>query len=328
MTDADVGGMAPELDVAEAPIGKPPLRRRIPRYLVSLPERIARAGAALAGGALYETSQVALPQFVRGSKLYQATIDRLLRITIEWVGDVRNVYADEEMSAGELAARKFTGNIVEFASIFAVGFSPLWLLAAASDILGGSKAYLRALVEELKAEGHLPPDTDVASFEDLLGRLETGSGVLADAIDVPPMTVQDARASFETLRRQASDLPSSDDLAALLHEMQAVAQAEGRSVRDVSAALTLAAARAGMQMGNVHIFDFYREALGAIREEGLLRFLRRAATPYVGRAGRHFDPRAGTYTERFVDWVAARRGNGRSSGNPNAENRRKFGQSA
>lgn len=318
----------PHVERLGRPQAKSPLRRRVPRYLVSLPERMTRAGAALLGGALRETSHVALPRVVRESKLYQATIDRLLRITIEWVGDVRNVYADEEMSAGELAARKFTGNIVEFASIFAVGFSPLWLLAAASDILGGSKAYLRALVEELKAEGHLPPDTDVASFEDLLGRLETGSGVLADAIDVPPMTVQDARASFETLRRQASDLPSSDDLAALFREMQAVAQAEGRSVRDVSAALTLAAARAGMQMGNVHIFDFYREALGAIREEGLLRFLRRAATPYVGRAGRHFDPRAGTYTERFVDWVAARRGNGRSSGNPNAENRRKFGQSA
>jgi hypothetical protein len=250
----------------------------------------------------------------RASKLYQATIDRLLRITIEWVGDVRGVYADEALPVEELAVRKFTGNIVEFASIFAVGFSPLWLLAAASDILGGSKTYLRALVEELKAEGHLPHKADVASFEDLLGRLETGSGVLADAIDVPPMTVEDARASWETLRRQVADLPSSDELAALFREMQAVAQAEGRSVRDVSAALTLAAARAGMQMGNAHIFAFYREALGAIREEGLLRFLRRAATPYVVRAGRHFDPRAGTYTERFVDWVAARRESGSPPG--------------
>lgn len=328
MSNADGGKTAPEVDATKSALAKTPLRRRVPRYLVSLPERMARAGAALLGGALYETGNVALPRVVRESKLYQATIDRLLRITIEWVGDVRNVYADEEMSAGELAARKFTGNIVEFASIFAVGFSPLWLLAAASDILGGSKAYLRALVEELKAEGHLPPETDVASFADLLGRLETGSGVLADVIDVPPMTVQDARASFETLRRQASDLPSSDELATLFREMQAVAQAEGRSVREVSAALTLAAARAGMQMSSVHIFDFYRQALGAIREEGLLRFLRRAATPYVVRAGRHFDPRAGTYTERFVDWVAARRGNGRSSGNPNAENRRKSRQSA
>jgi hypothetical protein len=302
------------------------LRDRVPRYLVSLPERMTRAGAALIGGALYETSNVALPRVVRESKLYQATIDRLLRITIEWVGNVRGVYGDEELSVEELAARKFTGNIVEFASIFAVGFSPLWLLAAASDILGGSKAYLRVLVDELKTAGHLPQDADMTSYEDLLGRLETGSGVLADAIDVPPMTVKDARASFETLRRQASDLPSPDDLAALFHEMQAVAQQEGRSLTDISAALTLAAVRAGMQMGNAHIFAFYREALGAIREEGLLRFLRRIATPYVVRAGRHFDPRAGTYTDRFVQWMGSRRGNRRHLVNPDAENRRKSEQ--
>ncbi len=323
MTDTD-----PRFGAPVSRGAKTPLRQRIPRYVVSLPERMARAGAALMGGALYETSNVALPRVVRESKLYQATIDRLLRITIEWVGDVRGIYGADELPVEELAARKFTGNIVEWASIFAVGFSPLWLLAAASDILGGSKTYLRALVDELKAGGHLSQEADVTSFEDLLGRLETGSGVLADAIDVPPMTVKDARTSFETLRRQASDLPSTDDLASLFREMQTVAKEEGRSLTDVSAALTLAAARAGVQMGNVHIFDFYRQALGAIREEGFLRFLRRVATPYFVRAGRHFDPRAGTYTERFVDWMASRRENGRRPVNPNTENRRKSGESA
>jgi hypothetical protein len=211
-----------------------------------------------------------------------------------------------------LAARKFTGNVLEWASIFAVGFSPLWLLAAASDVMGGSKAYLRALVAELIAAGHLPQDTDVASYDELLGRLETGSGVLADAIDIPPMSVREARASFDALRRQASDLPPAEDLAMLFREMQATARREERSLTDVSAALALAAAKAGVEMGNAHIFDFYRDALGAIREEGLLRFLRRVATPYVSRAGRHFDPRAGTYTDRFLRWMDARRADARS----------------
>ena len=40
-----------------------------------------------------------------------------------------------------------------FASIFAVGFSPLWILAAASDVMGGSKAYLRTLVTEHESIG-------------------------------------------------------------------------------------------------------------------------------------------------------------------------------
>ena len=288
-----------------------PLRQRIPRYVVSLPERTMRAAIALVGGAVYETSNVALPRALRESKLYQVTIDRLLRILIEWVGDVRDVYQDEVTSVQELAARKFAGNVLEVASIFTVGFSPLWLLAAASDVMGGSKAYLRALVNELEAAGHLPQDTDVASYEELLSRLETGSGVLADAIDIPPMSLHETRASFDALRQQASDLPPAEDLATLFQEMLATARREGRSLADVSAALGLAAAKAGLEMGNVHIFDFYRDALGAIREEGLLRFLRRVATPYVSRAGRHFDPNVTTYTDRLLRWIDARRGDER-----------------
>lgn len=294
---------------ASTPSSSP--KRRLPRsagrYVISLPERFARASAALAGGALYETSQVALPNAVRDSKLYQVTVSRLLRILIEWVGDVRGIYEDEEMPASELAVRKFTGNVVEFASIFAVGFSPLWILAAASDVMGGSKAYLRTLVTELQQSGQLPAETDIASYEELLQRLETGSSVLADTIDVPPLTVKDARASFESLRRQANDLPSADELALIFRELQSTAQKEGRSVSEVSAALAGAAARAGMNLGSAHIFDFYKESLSAIQEEGMLRFLLRTSTPYVKRAGGHFDPRAGTYTDRAMAYLAAKR---------------------
>ena len=61
-------------------------------YLASLPERTARAGAALTGGLVYEASEVVLPLAVRRSKLYQAIVGRLLRITIELVGGVEGVY--------------------------------------------------------------------------------------------------------------------------------------------------------------------------------------------------------------------------------------------
>jgi predicted DCC family thiol-disulfide oxidoreductase YuxK len=303
----------PQRRADTAPVGHRP---DVPRYLVTLPERLLRAAAALAGGAIYETSNVAVPRVLRNTKVYQVTVARLLRIMIEWVGDVRGVYDAETTPVQELAARKFLGNIVEFAGIFAVGWSPLWLLAAASDVIGGSKAYLRALVAELKQTGYLPADADVASYEDLLSRLETGSGVIADAIDVPPLSVGEARASFEALQRQASELPSADDLAELFWQLQSTSQREGRSVSELSAALGLAAARAGLELGNAHIFDFYRGALAAIQEEGLLAFLRRVATPYVARAGRHFHPSASTQTERFLRWLDERRGQSSTQSNP------------
>lgn len=302
---------APEPAQAPLPKARPASSARkrdaVGRYLLSLPERTARAVAALAGGAIYETSNVALPNAVREAKLYQVTIDRLLRIMIELVGDVKTVYQKEETPVQELAVRKFTGNIFEWASIFAVGFSPLWILAAASDVMGGTKAYLRTLVAELQATGQLPADADVASYEDLLNRLEAGSGVLADTIDIPPMTVSDARASLDALRAQATDLPAPEELARFFRDLQTTAQREGRSVSEVSAALALAAGRAGLELGNTHIFSFYQESLGAIQQEGLLRFLQRSATPYLKRAGRHFDPRASTYTDRYLRRMAQRR---------------------
>src|SRR5215203_42108 len=99
------------------------------RYLASLPERTARAGAALTGGLVYEASEVLLPLAVRRSRLYQAIVGRLLRITIELVGGVEGVYPAQEMPVRELLVRKAAGNAVELASFMAVGWSPVWLLA-------------------------------------------------------------------------------------------------------------------------------------------------------------------------------------------------------
>ena len=287
------------------------------RYLASLPERTVRASTALAAGAIYEASEVALPRVLRGTKLYQATVARMLRILVEGVGGVQGVYPAEAMPVGELTARKAAGNAVEFASIFAVGFSPLWLLAAASDLAGGSKAYLRVLVGELETAKLLPTGTDVSSYEDLLSKLETGSGVLADAIDVPPIKLDDARASWERLQGQTEDLPNADALASIFEQLQEEAKREGRSLSELSAAVGLAAGRAGLELGNVHVFDYYRDALAAIHDEGLLAFLRRITTPYLKRTGRHFDPKAQTLTDRALDWVDRQR-SARDDGRPPA----------
>jgi hypothetical protein len=71
--------------------------------------------------------------------------------------------------------------------------------------------------------------------------------------------------------------------------------------------VALGAARAGVGLGNVHIFDYYRHALRTIVEEGLISFLRRTSTPYLTRAGSHFDPLSSTHTERLLRRWADRR---------------------
>src|SRR3712207_5964910 len=130
-------------------------------YLVSLPERTARAGAALTGGLAYEASEVMLPLAVRRSKLYQAIVGRLLRIMIELVGGVEGVYPAQEMPVRELLARKTAGNVVELSSFLAVGWSPVWLLAGASDLGGGTEVYLPTLGTAVRDAGVLAADAEV-----------------------------------------------------------------------------------------------------------------------------------------------------------------------
>jgi len=276
-------------------------------YLASLPERTARAGAALTGGLVYEASEVVLPLAVRRSRLYQAIIGRLLRITIELIGGVEGVYPAQEMPVRELLVRKTAGNVVELSSFVAVGWSPIWLLAGASDLVGGTKVYLRTLVTELRDAGVLAPDAEVESFEELLTVLEGTSGVLADTIDVLPLNVPSVRTSWQELQRQASDLPDAAGLEKLFAELQLAARQEDRSILEISSMVALGAVRTGVKLGNVHIFDYYRRALRTIVEEGLLSFLRRTSTPYLTRAGSHFDPRSSTYSERLLRRWADRR---------------------
>jgi hypothetical protein len=276
-------------------------------YLASLPERTARAGAALAGGFVFEASEVVLPVAVRRTRLYQAIVGRLLRITIELVGGVEGVYPAQEMPVRELLVRKTAGNVVEVSSFLAVGWSPVWLLAGASDLVGGTKVYLRTLVAELRDAGVLAPDAEVASFEELLTALEGTSGVLADTVDVPPLDVSSVRASWQELQRQVADLPDGAGLENIFAELQLAARQEDRSVLEISSMVALGAVHAGVSLGNVHIFDYYRRALRTIVDEGLLAFLRRTSTPYLTRAGSHFDPRSSTYSERLLQRWADRR---------------------
>jgi hypothetical protein len=296
-------------------------RSRLSRsYLASLPERTARAGAALTGGLVYETSEVMLPLAVRRSKLYQAIVGRLLRIMIELVGGVEGVYpAQEDMPVGELLVRKTAGNVVELSSFVAVGWSPVWLLAGASDLVGGTKVYLRTLVTELRDAGLLAPDADVASFEELLTALEETSGVLADTVDVPPLNVSSMRTSWEELRQQAADLPDAASLEKIFAELQLAARQEDRSMLEISSMVALGAVRSGVRLGSVHIFDYYRRALRTIVEEGLPSFLRRTSTPYLRRAGSHFDPRSSTYSERLLRRWADRRSPAVRQTTPQAE---------
>jgi hypothetical protein len=267
------------------------------RYDVSLPERLVRAASALVGGAAHETAQLVLPRVVRRSRFYEATAKNMLRILVELVGGVEPA-EPSALPAGKLAVRKGAGNVVELGSIAAFGFSPLWLLAGASDLLRGSRVYLTALVEELKRAGVLAEDVEVGSVEELLGVLERGTGRTAVLVDVPPLEVAELRRSFAELAAERKALPSQAELASLYEALRRTAEREDRSLLEVSSGVGLAFLTSAGRLTREHVVEPYGEDWRPVRREGFGAYARRVAEPYRLAVGGHMTGDGPTLTER------------------------------
>ena len=277
-------------------------------YLLALPERIVRAIAAAGGGAVHETAQLVLPRLVRSSRLYEATAKNLLRITVELVGGVARpaeaVAGEFEQSPKKLAVRKAGGNAVELGSIFAFGFSPLWLLAAAADVTHGTRVYLDVLVAELKSAGVLAKDVELASVDDLLAALEGASGTTARLIDIPPLEVEALKQSLADLRDDAKGLPTPPELAAVYQGLVAEADREKQSLLEVSVGMGIAFFNSARKVGRQHVLDPYTEDLRPVRDEGFAAYAWRVGKPYARAVVRHFDPRQASLTERGLERLA------------------------
>jgi hypothetical protein len=271
------------------------------RFLVSLPERIVRSLVALVGGAVHETAQLVLPRLVRRSRFYEATAKNLLRVAIELVGRVEGSSAVDELPPQKLAVRKGAGNVVELGSIAAFGFSPLWLLAGASDVARGSRVYLAALVGELKEAGVLGDEVEVSSVDELLGVLERGAGRTARLVDIPPLELAELRTSLGELRSEADSLPTPQALGALFRALQEEARRENRSLLEVSTGVGLAFLTSARSVGREHLVVPYVEDWEPLRREGFGDYARRVSTRYRNAVTGHFDPARETHTERVLD---------------------------
>jgi hypothetical protein len=276
------------------------------RFAVSLPERAVRATVASLGGVVHESAQVLLPRVVRNSRFYEATAKNALRIAIEAVGGVE-ASEPQPVTAGEIVKRKAAGNVVEIGSIAAFGFSPLWLLAAASDALRGSRVYLETLVDELRKAGVVAPEADFESVDDLLGAFEGASGRTAGLLDVPPLELAELRATLAELRRDAETLPTQDELAALFRGLKRTAAAERRPLLEVSTGMGMAILLSARSVGRTHLVVPYREDWRPLRSEGFAAYARRVSRPYGRAVAGHFDPARHTWTERVLAKARRRR---------------------
>ena len=297
---------------------------RIKRYLVSLPERLARATVGLGAGLIREVGEVAIPGSVRRGQLYQNLVDTTLRFLIEQVGGAEGVYPKEEKLAHDFLLRRTAGNAVEALGIVAFRASPVWVLAALADVCGASRQLIPEIADALKAEGLLDGDARFTTVEHILDGLERTSSRVAATVNTPPLDVPTLREELRAIRTEAASIapggmPSGAAVAEVWAQLKSEAAHQDRSVFEVSSALALstieavperlrwlsasarlAAGRTGQVLGHV-LLDHYRQTLHTIREVGYASYAIRQCRPYLRAAGSQFSPRRRTVTQTLLD---------------------------
>ena len=292
-------------------------------FLLSLPERVLRSTTALAAGLLREIGEVAIPQTVRRSRLYQNLVEATLRFLIEQVGGVEGVYPTEEKLAEDFLMRRTAGNGIELIGILAFRASPVWVLAALADASGGGRYLIREISGALKDEGLLDQDTDFSTVDQMLDGFEASAGRIASTINMPPFDVKTLRQEWNAIKRDLArippkNLPSFDTLRDLWMEIRNEARLQNRTVFEMSSVMALSAitdiprkarwlsASARLAVGKTGavvagvLLDHYRSTLKQIRETGYVRHAVQQFRPYLYGAALQFSPKRRTLTEQLL----------------------------
>ena len=296
-------------------------------YLLSLPERVVRSAAALAGGLAREVGNFVLPRAVRGTLLYRLMVENTLHFLIEEVGEVEGVYQAKEPLVERFAVRRAASHGIEAAGIFAFHASPVWVLAALADLSGVGRSIIPEISRALRQEGLLAAgEHPFETVDQLLDGLEKGAGGLAQAVNMPPLNVTEIRAEWHRLRSSlpaTAGLPGVEILQRNWDALTSAAAREKVSVFRLSSLLALSAirklpanvvwlSRAGGTAGRrttemlvETILDHYVSSLEEIRRAGYLNFWILEFAPYIKATARHFSTGHLSWTERLL-----RRGRG------------------
>jgi len=283
-----------------------------------------RAVLGLSAGAAREVGEMALPDGVRHSQLYQNLVDTTLRFLIEDVGGAEGVYKSSGQLPDDFLARRTAGNAVEVLGIVAFRASPVWVLAALADVCGVGRQLIPEIAGALKAQGLLEQDAQFASVDEMLDGLQRTSSRLATAINTPPLDVAGLRAEWEAIRTEArtlrpASLPTGEAIAGMWNELKAESERHHASIFETSSMMAMSAARAvpdGLrwlsasagvgakrtgQIVATALLDHYRQTLSEMRNVGYAAFAARQLRPYLNAAAAQFAPERRTITEKVIE---------------------------
>ena len=295
-------------------------------YALSLPERILRSVSGLVAGTARELGEVMLPGRVRRSRLYSALVGATLRFLIEQVAEIKS--AGEAPLPADFLLRRVAGNVVELAGIAAFHASPVWVLAALSDLAGAGRDLTAEIAEALQGAGLLPADRHFSNVNELLDGLERTTAQMVQTVNTPPLNVAAMREEWQKICREAvripkAALPDPKLLWAQWNELKQEASRQEQSVLALSSIMAMAAIRAlpenarwlsraarvsGLRTGEVmahSLLDHYRDTLHEIHKVGYFAYWLREFQPYLKGAARQFSMQRQSTTEKILHGVWA-----------------------
>jgi hypothetical protein len=297
-------------------------RARVARYVISLPERVVRSAAALAGGLIREIGDVSVPSAVRRTKTYQMMVDIALRFMIEQVGEVKGVYPSGTELASDFLLRRTAGHGIELAGLLAFRASPVWIMAALADVSGAGRHIVQEIADALKQEGLLA-GAKFENVDQLLEGLEQTASQVADLCNAPPLDVAGLRREWGAFREAVAkipprNLPSVGFLGSHWEALKAEAAVQNRPVFELSSIMAVsaiarvpmtllklaraanrAAWRSGQTLGAT-VLDHYSQVLGEIHERGYAAYWAQEFRPYLRAAADQFSPKHRSLTTRWL----------------------------
>jgi hypothetical protein len=129
--------------------------------------------------------------------------------------------------------------------------------------------------------------------------LEKNSGNLADLIDLPPLTLQDMRATLAKIKSGVVDLPTKKEVDESYNTLVSVSKQEKRTLLEISALIAGGLKRTGVYLGQKYFVQSYVDTFSEINRIGWWAYLRQTFRPYLQAISKQFSQDKETLTQKI-----------------------------
>ncbi len=235
-----------ESDVQLPPAPRPCLPHHLLAFVLSLPERILRFVVACVGS-LLNILMGLLPRRIRQGRFYKLAVERQLKLLADDVGQA-GLFPGQVALDKETATRMAVGGMADNLMMVGLSASPIWILLAASDVSAGARAFTREIADEMRDAGVIDDDSPMDDVDAVLGGLARLSDLLADTMDMPPLSVAAMKDTVTSLREDlhgvgSAALEAAPDVEQLATDLLSLAEKEKRSLAEITSGVAISSVR-------------------------------------------------------------------------------------